>query len=150
MTFFVSFVWEVQAGMSRWSTSTFEISCSTLLWVYCPGHAGVKGNDRADRLVGKATLTSGLLHQRSKVLRSLRHYLRAQSHGHHTSHSPEERGVKRGSARRSSLKGRERAIVSQTNIGTVSKATLLKLLKDGVERIHYALFRAHKYHLELN
>ena len=33
-------------------------------------------------------------------------------------------GVERGSARRSSLKGRERAIVNQMNIGTVSKATL--------------------------
>ena len=30
---------------------------------------------------------------------------------------------------------RERTIVSQTNIGTVSKATLGKLLRDGVERI---------------
>jgi len=26
-----------------------------LQWVHCPGHAGVKGNDWADRLVGKAT-----------------------------------------------------------------------------------------------
>jgi len=31
----------------------------------------------------------------------------------------------------SSLKGRERATVSQTNIGTVSEATLGKLLRDG-------------------
>ena len=46
-----------------------------------------------------------------------------------------ERGAERGSARQSSLKGRERAIVSQTNIGTVSKAALGKLLRDGVERI---------------
>ena len=30
--------------------------------------------------------------------------------------------MERGSARRSSLKGRERAIVKQTNTGTVSKA----------------------------
>ena len=38
-----------------------------------------------------------------------------------------ERGVfERGSARWSSLKGQERAIVNQTNIGTVSKATLGK------------------------
>ena len=44
-------------------------------------------------------------------------------------------GGGRGSARRSSLKGRERAIVNQTNTGTVSKATLGKLLTDGVERI---------------
>ena len=41
-------------------------------------------NDRADRLAGKATLTSGLLLGRSEALRSLRHYLRAQSQGQHT------------------------------------------------------------------
>ena len=76
-------------------------------------------DDRADRLAGKATLTNGLLLGRSEVLRSLRHYLRAQSQGHHAIDRLEERGVERGSARRSSLKGRERAIVNQTNIGTV-------------------------------
>ena len=37
--------------------------------------------------------------------------------------------------RQSYFKGRDRAIVSETNIGTVSKATLGKLLRDGVERI---------------
>ena len=83
----------------------------------------------------KQTLTSGLLLGRSEVLRSLRHYPRAQSQGHHSIDRLEERGVERGSARRSSLKGRERAIVSQTNIGTVLKATLGKPLRDGVERI---------------
>ena len=45
---------------------------------------------------------------------------------------PEEKGGYRSPD--SSLKGRERATVSQTNIGTVSKATLGKLLRDGVER----------------
>ena len=112
-----------------------DIHVRKLLWVHCPRHAGVKGNDRADRLAGKAALTSGLLLGRSDVLRSLRHYLRAQSQGHHTTDRLEERGVERGGAGRSSLKGRERAIVNQTNIGTVSKATLEKLLRDGVERI---------------
>ena len=85
-------------------------------------------------LAGKATLASVLLLGRTEVLRSLRHYLRAQSQGHHIDRL-EERGVERGSARRSSLKGRERAIVNQTNIGTVSKATLGKLLRDEVDRI---------------
>ena len=93
--------WEAQTGKCQWSTSAFENSCGC---IYCPGHAGVKGNDRADRLVGKATLTSGLLLGRSEVLRSLRHYLRAQSQGHHTIDRLEERSVERGSARRSSLK----------------------------------------------
>ena len=58
-------------------------------------------------------------------------------------------GVKRGSARRSSLKGRE-VIVNQTNTGTVSKATLEKRLRDWAERIYYGLFRVYKYYLELN
>ena len=100
---------------------------------------------------GKWTLTSGLLLRRSKVLRNLWHYMRAQSQGHHTFDRLEERGVKRGSARRSSLKGRERAIVNQTNIGTVSKATLGKLNSERRSEAHfYELFQAHRYHLELN
>ena len=126
----------------------------------------MQGNDQANTLAGKVTLRSNLLLGRSEVLRSLRHYLRAhsqghhsidhcveeletlpagtkprtilhrshvlrslrhylraQSQGHHSIDRLEERGVERGGARRSSLKGRERAIVSRTNIGTVSKAT---------------------------
>ena len=58
-----------------------------------------------------------------------------QSQGYHTSDRVEKRGVERESARRSSLKGLERAIVRQTNTGTVSKATLGKLLRGGAERI---------------
>ena len=71
----------------------------------------------------------------------LRHYLRAQSQGHHTVDRLEEsRGVKRGSARRSSLKGRERAVINQANTGTVSNATLGKLLRETGWRA-YGLFR---------
>ena len=61
--------------------------------------------------------------------------MRSESQGHHIIDHLEKRGVERGSARRSSLKGRERAIVNQTNIGTVLKATLGKLLRDQMERI---------------
>ena len=66
------------------------------------------------------------------MLRSLRHYLRTQSQGHHIIDRLEERGVERGSARRSSLKGRERVVVNQTKIGPVSKAMLGKPMIDGV------------------
>ena len=130
--------------MSQWSTSTFKKKKK--LCVYCPGHVRVKGNDRADRLAGTATLTSGLLLEKSEVLRSLRHYLQAHSQGHHTIDLLEERGIERGSTRQSSLKGRERAIVNLTKgrekaivnlmkIGTVSKATLGNILRDTVVRI---------------
>ena len=103
--------------------------------MYCPEHAGVKGNDRADGLAGKATLTGGLLHGRSEVLRSLRHYLRTQSQGHHIIDCLEERGVERGSARQSSLKGRERVIVNQTRIEALKEEALDDLPLKGRERV---------------
>jgi len=78
-------------------------------------------------VLNRQDLTSGLLLGRSEVLRSLRHYLQTQSQDHHTIDRLEERGVERGSARRSSLKGRERAIVNQTKIGLLGK-----LLRDGI------------------
>ena len=108
--------------------SMVDIRLRIFLWMYCPEHVGVKGNYLADRLAGKANITSGLCLGRSEVLRSFRHYLRALSQGHHTIDRLEERGVETESARGSSSKGRERAIVSQTNTGTVSKATVGKLL----------------------
>ena len=56
----------------------------------------------------------------------------AQSQRHHTIDRLEERGVERGARRFCCflLKRRERAVVNQTNIGTISKATLGKLLRD--------------------
>ena len=74
--------------------------------------------------------------------------MRAQSQEHHIISHLEKRGVERGRARRSSIKGREMAILSQTNIGTVSKATLGELWRDGWSA--YGLFQGHRYHLELN
>ena len=73
--------------------------------------------------------------KKKKNVEELENYLRVKSQGLHTIDHVEERGVERGSARRSSLKGRERAIVNQSKTGTVSKATFGKHLRDGVERI---------------
>ena len=52
------------------------------------------------------------------MLRSLRHYPRAKNQRHHSTDRLEERDMKRGSARRSSLKERERSIVKKTNVET--------------------------------
>ena len=89
-----------------------------------PWTCRIKGNDRADRLAGKATPTSGLLLGRSDALRRLRPYLRARSQGHDTVDLLEERGMERGSANQSSLKGRDRAIVRPTNIGNHFKGNV--------------------------
>ena len=96
-----------------------------------------------DTLAGKATLRSGLLLRRSEVMRSLRYYQRAQSQGHHTINHPDKRGVERGSARQSSLKGRdEHQNRFKCHIGETSER------QGGAH--NYGLFWVHKYHLELN
>ena len=102
--------WEAETGMHQWSTSTFGNSCGC---THRPGHAGLKGNDRTGSPAGKVTLTSGLLLGKSSVeeLETLPVGTKPST-AHHRSPGG-ERGVERGSARRSSLKGRERAIVSQ-------------------------------------
>ena len=46
-----------------------------------------------------------------------------------------ERGVEKGSGLYSTFQGRERSVLNQTNIGTVSRATLGRLLRDGAERV---------------
>ena len=82
-------------------------------------HSILLNTSCVSRLVLSLAYLGDNLKERSEVLRSLRHYLRAQSQGHHTIDCLEERGVERGRVRQSSLKGRERVIVNQSNIGTV-------------------------------
>ena len=70
----------------------------------------------------------------------------AQSEGHHAVERLKKRGVERRITRRSSLKGRERAIVNQTNNGIVSKATLGETSEPQGAAHPYGLFRARRYH----
>ena len=76
-----SLLQKVKSGMGspEYNVSMVGMHLPKLRWVYCPGHAGMMGNDRADRLAGKATLTSVSLLGRSEVLSSLKHYLWAQT-----------------------------------------------------------------------
>ena len=107
-------------------SQTDRCQCLTSTFGNSSGHTALE----QIRPVGKATITNGLCLRRSQVLSSLRHYLWAQSQGHHTIDHTEERSMARGSAHQSSLKGQERVMM---NIGTVSKATLGKLPRDGVK-----------------
>ena len=83
----------------RGTVSMVDLYLQNLPWKHCSGHAGMKGNQRADRLAGKAAITSGLRLGRYEVLRSLRHYLRAQSQANHITDRLEERGGEVGLVR---------------------------------------------------
>ena len=127
----------VESGMGcpDWHTAMHSLRLQRLLWIYCPGHAGVSGNERADRLASTADITSGLQLGRAEVLRGLRNFLSTDKPEHHSIDRLKERGVEKGSGRHSTLQGRERSVFNQTNIGTVSRATLGRLLRDGAERV---------------
>ena len=115
-------------GCPDWHTAMHSLRLQRLLYIYCPGHAGVSGNERADRLENTADITSGLL-------RGLRNFLNLDRSKHHSNNRLKERGVEKGGGRHSTLLGRERSVFNQVNIGTVLRATLGRLLRDGVEHV---------------
>ena len=119
--------WEAQTGMCWWSTSTFENSYG------CTAQDMPEWREMTEQ-------TGWRVKQPSQVAcfsEDLKCWgaWDTTSQGHQTIDRLEEKGVERGSTRRSSFKVRERAIVNQTNSGTITKATLGKLMRDGVERI---------------
>ena len=73
--------------------------------------------------------------QALQVIRGLRNLLNTDKPEHHSIDRLKERGVETGNGRHSTLQGRERSVFNQTNIGTVSRATLGRLLRDGAERV---------------
>ena len=121
-------------GWPDWHTAMHSLRLQRLLWIYCPGHAGVSGNERADRLASTADITSGLQLGRAEVLRGLRNFLTTDK-PRHSIDRLKERGVEKGSGRHSTLQGRERSVFNQANIGIVSRATLGRLLTVGAERV---------------
>ena len=76
----------------------------------------------------------GLHLGRAEVLRGLRNFLNMDRPEHHNIDRLKEKGVEKGSGQHSTLQGRERSVFNQTNIGTVWRATLGRLLKNGTER----------------
>ena len=103
---------KVESGMGcpDWHTAMHSLRLQRLLWIYCPGHAGVSGNERADRLASTADITSGLQLGRAEVLRGLRNFLNMDRPEHHSTDRLKERGVEKGSGRHSTLQGRERSV----------------------------------------
>ena len=117
---------KVKTGMGcpDWHTAMHSLRLQRLLWIYCPGHAGVSGNERADRLASTADITSGLQLGRAEVQRSLRNFLNMDRLEHHSIDRLKERGVEKGSGQHAILQGREQSVFNQPDIGTVSRATL--------------------------
>ena len=92
--------WSVWSRLAYHVTASYDIHLPRLLWEcnVLDMYAIVKGSDRTDKLEGNASIANCGLHPgKFKVLINLKHYLGAQSQGHHTIDQREERAVERGS-----------------------------------------------------
>ena len=125
---------ESRMGCPDWHTAMHSLRLERLLWIYCPGHI-VSGIEQADRLASTADITFGLQLGGAEVLRGLRDFLNMDRPEHHSIDCLKERGVEKGSGRHSNLQGQERSVFNQANIGTVLRATLGRLPRDGAERV---------------
>ena len=99
----------LQKWSLEWAAPTGTQPCSLqlqrLLWINCPGHVGVSGNERADGLASTADITSGLQLGRVEVLRGLMNFLNMDRPEHHSIDRLKERGVEKGCGRHSTLQG---------------------------------------------
>ena len=94
-------------GCPDWHTAMHNLRLQRLLWIYCPGHVRVSGNERADRLASTADITSGLQLGRAEVLRGLKNFLNMGRPEHHSIDRLKERGVEKGSGRHPTLRGQK-------------------------------------------
>ena len=101
-----------------------------LLWIYCPGHAGVRGNERADSLASRAPIIGDITMDKKDVLKSLYdHFLRKDTVLEEDAICRfREFGIRPGESRTSRLRGRVRSESNQRATGTISMHTLRHVL----------------------
>ena len=101
------------------------------MWIFCPGHAGVAGNERADKLAGEAVLGEAVPLDAATVIATLTEWYNnnrvvAPSH---TLDVLKEKKYKRGEGRKCDLRGAARRIHNQLLTETISFHTLKKTLE---------------------
>ena len=107
-------------------------------WLFCPGHSGVRGNERADRLAGLAQPGQGRLTlDPPTVLRAVRTNIQQQEPvpDSYTLEVLLEKGVQRGAGCREDLCGAARRIHNQLLFETISIHTLRWTVERRAEQI---------------
>ena len=80
-------------GCPDWHTAMQSLRLQRLLWIYCPGHAGLSGNEREDRLASTADTASGLQLGMAEVLFGMRDVMNMDRPENHSTDRLKERGV---------------------------------------------------------
>jgi ribonuclease HI len=131
----MSMLRKIEMGWARkqWLVSLRRSGLSRISFIFVPGHAGVKGNERADRLAGSATVGNGRAMDQADILHALREAGRVKDSSHDCDSATltrfQEIHVRRGEARRECYAGSHRRLVNQHRTGVVSRYTLRDILK---------------------
>ena len=98
LTYSMNLLQKVESGIGchDWHTALYSLRLQRLLWIYCPGHAGVSVNERANRLASTADITSGLQLSMAKMLRGLGNILNMGRPENHNIDCLKERRVEKG------------------------------------------------------
>ena len=112
-----------------WTPLIQRSSLTKITWIYCPGHAGVSGNEAADKLAGDAQIeTNKVLYDPQAVIKivesSISDARDDSTSSSHTLLSLIESGVMRGDGVKSKLRGPTRRRTNQLLMNTVSAQTL--------------------------
>ena len=128
---------ESRMGCPDWHTAMHSLRIQRLLWIYCPGHAGISGNEQADRLA--STADNNCIWYAALQGRSAPRLEELSEHGQaRESQYLSPQGKRSGERKRPTVhppRSIKRSVFHQANIGTVLRATLGKLLTDGAERV---------------
>ena len=137
----LSMIRKIQTGQVRrsWLESIGRSRVIRVTFIFVPGHVGVCGNERADKLAGLATVSEGLPMDRADILNNIRDIGRARDFGDTSKSSSLPRmyelEIKKGIAKNERWSGRTRAIVNQHRTGTISRCTLLQILERRAEHL---------------
>ena len=113
---------------SDWRDPIRNSKLKKLTWLFCPGHAGVLGNERADQLAGSAPITGTLTLDPATVIdnvkESLKEARQIEEEESYTLTLVQNKGIQRGDGRKSELRGASRRYSNQLATETVSRHTL--------------------------
>ena len=118
---------KIQNGLlhTEWVASIRQSNLQSVRWIFCPGHAGVLGNERADALAGEASNECTLTLDPPTVLALVSEYLdTSRVDTDYTTSCLKDKGIPRGAGRKSNLRGPSRRISNQLLTGTISPSTL--------------------------
>ena len=108
-------------------------------FIFVPGHAGVQGNERADKLAGEATVEGGRAMDQADILNALREVRLLQEPSDDCESTTmarlREQQIKRGVAKQEHYAGSQRRLINQHRTGVVSRYTLRDLLRRGSEHL---------------